>query len=267
MKLLNEEQQKYKELEQQINALYNERIDLEIQLYQKLFPNENFITPNVKVAGNLEKEAKEMYRSFDYPEDYIKSLDDRASWKSTVALTIANKTMGMPPTIVISGQLWRDDTMLHELTHVNDYYGYAKRNDLLDMTYMDFLRIPYFQEIYLFSEFRAFYRGTMYSKKDLRTRIEYERKKFQERQEEAIEKQQLEAYYYHLVSFVAFYCAFLDKFSSQDETESLLSADDINSVHTLTKFLFPQRNKEFSELEKICEEFHALLDMFIDKTK
>ena len=95
--------------------------------------------------------------------------------------------------------------------------------------------------------------------------MEFESKMFQMRQQKTIQNQQLEAYYYNSVSFVGFYCAFLDKCTNEDTIKSVMEQSDANMIHVLVKFLYPLRNKAFEELEKYFDSFQNILDTFISK--
>lgn len=255
----------YVDLRGKYMALCKERVDLEKQIYQATYPEEDFPVPEILISHNFHQDAIEVYKKFGYPNDYINEIEERANWDSTRALTIHNKRMKLPSQIIIDETGWRDDTLLHELTHISDYYNYCSRNNYLEINYLEFLKLDYFMCIYLFSEFRAFYRCAMFSKEDLKKRMEFESKTFQRRQQKTIQNQQLEAYYYHSVSFVGFYCAFLDKYTNEDTIKSVMEQSDANMIHVLIKFLYPLRNKTFEELEKYFNLFQNVLDTFISE--
>lgn len=243
-----------------------ERIDLEIQLYKKKYPSENFTVPEIILSSNFHDDCINIYKEFGYPNDYIAGLEQRANWDTTIALTIINnEKIKLPSKIVINEIRWRDDTILHELTHASDNQDYCERHGCSELSYLEFLDLKDFSCIYLFSEFRAFYRCAMYSEEDIGQRIRHETSTFQRHQRECIEKQQLEAYYYHSVSYVGFYCAYMDKCATKEQIESTLRMEDANIIHPLIKFLYPLRNKSFAELEGYFSAFQNVLDKLVSK--
>jgi len=253
------------ELQDEVKALLKKRIDLEIQLYKKNYPDEEYPLPEVLISHNFRNDVLNKYKELGYTQDYIESIDARANWESTIAVNINGFKMGDSSHIIIDDSKWRDDTLLHELTHTSDYYNYCKRNNCLGISYMEFLDKDDYLCVYLLSEFRAFYRSAMFSAENLANRMEYETETFNRRQREAIVKQEVEAYYYHMISYAGFFCAYFDKCVGYEDTQAMLSAKDRNMVHTLIKFLYPLRNKSFVELEKYIVEFKLLLDSFVVK--
>lgn len=245
----------------QYNDLTKERIELEIKRYQLLYPNENFMIPNIIPSLNFHHDAIKIYQQQGFSDDYIEELESRANWNTTCALTIHNSNMKYAPIILVNVLLWKDDTIIHELTHVSDYYEYIKSIDG-DLLYMDFLDSEDFLPVYLFSEFRAFYRGSLNSDEDLYNRMKFEQSIFKEEQEKAIKEQQLEAYY-HSVKYVAMFIALMQKELTDEQINDIMNSDDDNLIHKLIKFLFPLRNKSFVELIENFTSFHDLLDSFI----
>lgn len=120
--------------------------------------------------------------------------------------------------------------------------------------------------IHLFSEFRAFYRGALYSNENLRQRLEYENSTLITKQTEAIQKHNIKEYYYHSIKYIGFYCACIDKNLPQETIEQILQKKDENVMQTLVKFLYPLRNKAFIELESHINEFQDILNKMIDKS-
>lgn len=255
-----------KNLRNEVDSLFEKRIELEIKHYKLKYPDEEFQLPEIVASFDFHKDAINIYKEFNYPSEYIDQLDKMANWNTTVALTINNFNMSFPPKIIIRASEWRDDTILHELTHVSDYYGYCKRHNYLNLNYLEFLELKEFICIYLLSEFRAFYRGALFSDEDLSQRIEYEMNEFQRNQIKAIDKQNLEAYYYHSIKYVGFCCAYYEKNLSENEVASIMHKEDINIIHTLMKFLYPLRSKTFSEMESYIIEFQSILDKMISKS-
>ena len=251
------------ELQNKHDDLIKQRIELEKKLYKKKYPNENFPMPEIVASLNFYKDAISTYKDFNYPDDYIKNLNKK-NWKSTVALTINNFNLAYTPKIIINEFLWREDTILHELTHVSDYYDYCKRHNYLNLTFLELLDLEDFICIYLFSEFRAFYRGALYSSEDLKVQLEYETKEFNNNQVKAIDMQDLEAYYYHSIRYIGFYCAYIEKNASKYEIDYILQRNDSNIIHTLIKFFYPLREKDFCELETYITEFKSILDNMVD---
>ena len=253
-------------LSNEVKSLIEERIELEIELYKLKYPNEEFPTPEIIVSFDLHKDAINIYKEFNYPSEYINQLDKISNWDSTIALTIYRVNMKNSPKVIVMASRWRDDTILHELTHVSDYYGYCKRHNYLQLNYLEFIEIKEFICIYMFSEFRAFYRGSLYSNEDLGQRMEYETNEFERNQKEAIDKQNLEEYYYHSIKYVGFYCAYFEKCVPKEKIKSILYEQDINIIHTLLKFLYPLRDKSFDEIESYINEFQSILDKMVDKS-
>ncbi len=236
-----------------------------ILLYKDMYPNEELITPHFIFSDNFHEDVVKVYKEFEYTDEYMERLETRASWDTTAGLTINNKKMKLPPTIVLNKEILQENTILHELTHVADYYGYAKRNNYLDKSFMDLLKLPNFTCIYLFSEFRAFYRDNMFVQRNLSEIVKLRTRLFSQEQEEAVNSQQLEAYHYANISYCALFCAYMDKCLSVDEVNKFLKAESANLIHELTKFLYPLRNKKFQELEKSFDKFKKILDSMINK--
>ena len=252
------------DLVRKLHELHKKRIGSEIEAYRKENMNEYFVTPDVRVVTNFREEVLAAYHEFEYPEKYINEIDtNRVSWDTTVALTIQNKVMGDQAKIIISTNKWRGDTMYHELTHVSDYYSYCERYGYLDMSYLEFIKLEDFQSIYLMSEFRAFYRCALKDYENLKKRIEFETSIFEKVQRYAIEKQQLETYYYHSIKYIGFLCAYYEKFLTESEINDLLNACDVNIIHKLFKFMYPLRKKDFQELEKHYKTLKDTLSEFI----
>ncbi|MCM1222654.1 MAG: hypothetical protein NC548_50155 [Lachnospiraceae bacterium] len=250
-------------LKNEANCLLEKRIELEMKYYKLKYPDEEFQMPEIIVSFDFRKDAINIYKEFNYPSEYIDQLDKMANWDTTVALTINGFNMNVPSKIIVRAFGWRDDTILHELTHVSDYYGYCKRHNYLGLNYLEFLDLKEFICVYLFSEFRAFYRGALHSDEDLRQRLKYETNEFQRNQIETIDKQNLEAYYYHSIKYVGFYCAYFEKYTPEEKIASILYEDDVNIIHTLLKFLYPLRNKSFNEMETYINEFQIILDKMV----
>lgn len=242
-----------------------ELVNTMILLYKAMYPNDELITPNFIFSDNFHKDAVKVYKEFEYTDEYMKGLEMRASWNTTAGLTINNKEMNLPPTIVLNKKLLQENTILHELTHVSDYYGYAKRNNYLDKSFMDLLELPNFTCLYLFSEFRAFYRDSMFVQSNLSEIVDVRTKLLSQEQEEAINSQQLEAYHYANISYCGFFCAYLNKCCDTDEIDNFLSEESKNLIHELIKFLYPLRNKNFVELEKYFDKFKEILESMINK--
>lgn len=170
--------------------------------------------------------------------------------------------MSSPAQIIINSMRERDDTILHELTHISDYYTYCKHHNLFNITYLEFLELKEYICVNLFSEFRAFYRSALSSTEDICQRLEYETIQFSTRQQKAIEQQNLDAFYYQIVSYASYHCAYLEKTYSQEQINTLLT-NEKNYIFTLIKFLYPLRNKSFVELEPYYTPFRKFLDHLI----
>lgn len=242
-----------------------ELVNTMILLYKTMYPNDELITPNFIFSDNFRENAVKVYKEFGYTDEYMEGLEKRASWNTTVGLTINNKKMSLPPTIVLNKKILQENTILHELTHVSDYYGYAKRNNFLDKSFMDLLELPNFTSIYLFSEFRAFYRDNMFVQRNLNEIVNLRSKLLSQEQEEAVNLQQLEKYHYVNISYCALFCAYMDKCLNADAINNLLNGESKNIIHDLIKFLYPLRNKKFEELEKYFDEFYEILETMISK--
>lgn len=250
----------------ELDGELKKRIELDIQYYKSMYPNEEFSIPEILVSFDFHQDAINIYKEFNYPNEYIEQLDEMTNWKTIVALTINNFNLSFPPKIIINALHWRKDTILHELTHVSDYCGYLRRHNYLTLNYIEFLKLEEYLSVYLFSEFRAFYREALFSNEDLGQRVEYETKHFSENQSRTIEEQNLDAYYYHSIKYVGFFCAYLEQSLSEDKINSFLVKEDSNVIHTLIKFLYPLRNKEFSELESYFNDFQSILDKMISES-
>lgn len=253
-------------LRNEVDSLTEKHIELEIKLYKLKYPNEKFPIPEIVISFDFHKDAINIYKEFNYPNWYIDRVDKRGNWDTTKALTIYSINMKNSPKIIIKAFEWRDDTILHELTHVSDYYGYCKRHNYLNLNYLEFIEIKEFICVFLFSEFRAFYRGGLYSDEDLQQRMEYEKNEFERNQMKTIEEQNLEAYYYHSIKYVGFYCAYCEKCVPKEEIEIILCEQDKNIIHTLIKFLYPLKDKSFNEIESYINEFQGILDKMVDKS-
>lgn len=247
------------------NSLVKERINLEVQLYQTKYPYENFILPEIVTSNNFHQDAINIYKELGYSDHYLAGIEKRAIWDSTIALTIFNNIrIKHPPRIIINELHWRDDTILHELTHISDYYNYCQKNNYLDHTFLEFLQLKDHMCVYLFSEFRAFYRCAMHSKENIEKRLEFETQQLERRQEKSIQAQQLEAYYYYSVSYAGFFCSYLSKGSSKEEVEKFIRQTDANLIHMLIKFLYPLKDKSFEELENCFPAFQKVLEKFVN---
>lgn len=110
-----------------------------------------------------------------------------------------------------------------------------------------------------------FYRGALLSKEDLKQRIIFETREFEKNQERTITDQNLEAYQYHSVKYVGYYCAYYHKCCTEDQIREELNHEDINIIHTLIKFLFSLSDKTFEELENCFNDFQRLLDSMVSQ--
>lgn len=245
-------------------SMLKECINLEVQFYQKMYPTEKFQIPEIITSGKFYQDVISIYKEYGYSENYLAGIEKRANWNSTIALTIFNKQMKLPPIIIIDECHRRDDTILHELTHVSDYYNYCRRHNYLDHTYLEFIELNDHRCVYLFSEFRAFYRCAMFAKENLKERISFETDQFERRQEKSIQTRQLEAYYYHSVSYAGFFCAYLTKCFTEEDVNKFIQQPDANLIHMLIKFLYPLKDKSFEELENYFPAFQEVLKKFIN---
>ncbi len=250
-------------LKAEYQMVLQERVKLEIERYKLLYSNEKFEMPEILISHNFKEDVINTYKECHYPDTYIAMVERKCHWESTVALTIFEYNFNAPPKVIVNAFRWRDDTILHELTHVSDYYSYLQRHDYPDLNYIDSLKRKEFIGVHLLSEFRAFYRGALLSKEDLKQRIIFETREFEKNQERTITDQNLEAYYYHSVKYVGYYCAYCQKYCTEDQIREELNHEDINIIHTLIKFLFPLRDKTFEELENCFNDFQRLLDSMV----
>jgi len=251
------------ELIENYQNIFSQQKDLALQDYHNMFPTEIFPTPQIVFSYDIHNDTIKSYHNFNYPDDYIQLIENRArvSWNSIRAVTIYDK-MNVPPLIITNVLNYEKETFIHELTHVNDYYNYCKRHNLLELTYLKFREINDFLLVYLLTEFRAFYRCAMYCIKDLNKQMDIEYNILNKSQATAIKNQQLESYYYCIIRFTAIYCAHTEKYY-QAEVNSILHDQDKNMIHSLFKFLYPLRNKSFAEIENHFPKFKMLLDSFV----
>jgi len=251
------------ELIDEYQDIFFRQKDLSLHEYHTLFPNETFPTPQIVLSYDIHNDAIKSYRNFNYSDDDIQQIEDRArgSWNNIRAVTIYDK-MNLPPLIITNALNYEQETFIHELTHVSDFYNYCKRHNLSELTFLEFKEVNDFLLVYLLTEFRAFYRCAMYCFKDLNKQMDIEYNTLSRCQDEAIKNQQLESYYYCTIRFTAFYCAQMERYC-QDKVNSILHDQDKNILHTLFKFLYPLRNKSFDEIENHFPKFRMILDSFI----
>ena len=155
-------------LKAEYRMVLQERVKLEIERYKLLYSNEKFEMPEILISHNFKEDVINTYKECHYPDTYIAMVERKCHWESTVALTIFEYNFNAPPKVIVNAFRWRDDTILHELTHVSDYYSYLQRHDYPDLNYIDSLKRKEFIGVHLLSEFRAFYRGALLSKEDLK---------------------------------------------------------------------------------------------------
>lgn len=250
----------------EVESLIRKSVNLGIEYYKLKYPDEEFQLPEVVISFDFHKDTINMYKEFHYPSDYINLVDKMMNWDTTIALTIFNYNQIDRLKIILNAFKLRDDTILHELTHVSDFSNYIIRHNYLNFNYLEYLDLKDSMYIHLFSEFRAFYRGALYSNEDLRQRLEYENAALITKQTEAIQKQNIEEYYYHYIKYIGFFCAYIDKNLPKETIEQILQKKDEDVIETLVKFLYPLRNKAFIELESHINEFQDILNKMIDKS-
>ncbi len=250
----------------EVENLIRKNVTLGIEYYKLKYPDEEFQVPEVIISFDFHKDTINIYKEFNYPSDYINLVNKTANWDTTIALTISNYNQIDQSKIILNAFKLRDDTILHELTHVSDFSNYITRHNYSGLNYLEFSNLKNSIYIHLFSEFRAFYRGALYSNENLRQRLEYENSTLITKQTEAIQKHNIKEYYYHSIKYIGFYCACIDKNLPQETIEQILQKKDENVMQTLVKFLYPLRNKAFIELESHINEFQDILNKMIDKS-
>ncbi len=251
-------------LRNEFNSSFNKLKEAEIKFYKSKYPDEEFPIPEIVASFNFKEDTINTYKEFNYPNEYILKVDKRANWNTTAAITIFNSNMNLQSKIIVNAFNSINDTIFHELTHVSDYYSYCKSHNYLN--YLELIQLKEFICIYLFSEFRAFYRGILYCDEEIEKRVKYETTEFSKIQQATIDKQNLEVYYYHSIKYISLYCVYLEKCVSKEEITNILLDEDKNILHIILKFLYPLRNKKFSEMEIYFNDFQNILDKMISKS-
>lgn len=255
------------ELAEEFYNLEKQLIELQKKEYKLKYPDEIVDFAEVIMVDDMRKTALETYRQFKYPDEYIEKIDKkRATWQTTVGLTIFNKTMGEAPRILISRKLRQSNTFMHENTHINDYYAFCSKHNYLDLNFLEFLELPEFEAIYLLSEYRAFYKDFIYVEEGL---VENGKSiDFQDEREilqlhkdlgNAFEQQNLEYFKYIIMHFVGKYSAFTKLYPKKMKDIEILLVTYDERIFNLNKFLYSLRDLSLINLEPYFKEFTSYI--------
>lgn len=195
-------------------------------------------------------------------------MSKRANWSSTIGLTLYGNSLS-DVYVMINIQYFLTDnnfcTILHELTHVNDYYAFCQKNYLFSEKYESFVKSTSFPELYFLSEFRAHYRCfSQMPIEDLKSHFNAQCQTFSERQQEACEAQQIEAFNYIVAKFLGVSCNFIVKCMTPSQQDNILLSAKDDYITAFHKLLFPLKNASFLEIEKHLQELSSIMSMMIE---
>ena len=251
------------EKQAQITTHVSMMVDKTMEYYNNHFPTENFPKPEVSFSNGLREDAIEKLAELGYPNSFIELYSKRGSWNSTAALTLCHNPMNMF-SIIVNIQSIREDTLFHELVHVSDYYSYYESQDNRNLSFLEFLESEDYSWVYLLSEYRAFYRcGVLFSDSityDIQTIWELSL----QRQRQAVEYDQLEAYYYELMKFSGIYCATLEKTAANVEIAEMMKRGETEGpMQRLISFLYTIKDQTFPDLRKHAQTLNEILQEFL----
>lgn len=257
------EKNNYKELKD----LIIQRILLESRMYDLLYPDDNFVTPVFIVTANLRDSALNFYNKYNYSDNYITDVTKRAHWDTTIGLTLYGGSLS-DVYIFINIQYFLTDnnffTILHELTHVNDYYLFCQKNNLFSEKYESFIKSTFFPKLYFLSEFRAHYRCfSRISIEDLNKLFKVQCQTFSQCQQEAIESQQLEVFNYIVARFLGISCNYIEKCMTPFQQNNILLSEKDDYIADFHKLLYPLRNASFIEIQKHLPELSFIMNKMI----
>ena len=133
--------------------LIRKNVTLGIEYYKLKYPDEEFQVPEVIISFDFHKDTINIYKEFNYPSDYINLVNKTANWDTTIALTISNYNQIDQSKIILNAFKLRDDTILHELTHVSDFSNYITRHNYSGLNYLEFSNLK--NSIYIFIYFQS----------------------------------------------------------------------------------------------------------------
>ena len=251
----------------ELKSLISQRIKLECQEYSLLYPSDNLILPQIIVTANIKRSALNFYTQNNFSEKYISNIMlNRANWNTTSALTLFGQSLA-DVYILINAHYYLNGnhhTIIHELTHINDYYSFCKNNDLLTSKYEDFIERCDFPALYFLSEFRAHYRcASQLSLDKLKEDFEWQCKTLSERQQKAIESQQLEAFNYIVASFLGTSCSFIERCMTQAQQNAVLLSPKNDYLAILHRLLYPIKSLSFSDASQYLQQLSIIINSMI----
>lgn len=253
---------------EELKSLILQQIKLESQEYSLLYPSDNFIVPQIIVTPDIKRSTLNFYIRNHFSEKYISNIMlNRANWNTTAALTLFGKSMA-DVYILLNLRYYLSGghhTIIHELTHINDYYSYCKDNNLLYIKYEDFIENPHFPPLYFLSEFRAHYRcASQLSLDKLEEEFEWQCETLSERQQKAVETQQLEIFNYIVASFLGISCNFIERCMPQPQQRGVLLSQKKDYITVLQKLLFSIKNLAFSDASKYIHQISEIMNSMVE---
>ena len=255
------------EIGEELKSLIIQRLKLECREYSLLYPSDDLILPQIIVTANIKNSALNFYTQNNFSEKYISNIMlNRANWNTTSALTLFGQSLA-DVYILINAHYYLNGnrhTIIHELTHINDYYSFCKNNDSLTIKYEDFIERSDFPALYFLSEFRAHYRcASQLSLDKLKEDFEWQCKTLSERQQKAIESQQLEAFNYIAASFLGTSCSFIERCMTQSQQNAVLLSPKNDYLAVLHKLLYPIKSLSFSDASQYLQQLSSIMNSMI----
>ena len=255
------------EICKELKSLIIQRLKLECQEYSLLYPSDNFTLPKIIVTADIKNSALNFYTQNNFSEKYISDIMlNRANWNTTSALTLFGQSLADVYMLINAHYYLNGNhhTIIHELTHINDYFSFCKNNDLLTNKYEDFIERSDFPALYFLSEFRAHYRcASQLSLDNLKKDFEWQCKTLSERQQKAIESQQPETFNYIVASFLGTSCSFIERCLTQSQQNAVLLSPKNDYLAVLRKLLYPIKSLSFSDASQYLQQLSRIMDSMI----
>ena len=253
---------------EEIKSLIVQRIELECKKYSLLYPSDSLVFPKIIVTSNIKSSALNFYRQNNFSENYITDImTNRANWNTTVALTLFGTSLSDGYIVLNANYYLRKNlhTIIHELTHINDYHSFCQDNQLLTVKYEDFIKHPDFSTLYFLSEFRAHYRcASQISSEELKEEFKWQHNTFSERQQKAIASQQLEVFNYIVASFLGTSCSFIERCLTQSQQNTILLSNKDDYLTVLQKLLYQIKSLSFSDASKYLNQLSSIMNSMIE---
>ncbi len=258
---------------EECKAALKKSLEKQIHLYQQLYVEvfrDEIPDFEIRAVDNMADAALDAFRKFGYESEYIERAEKEQYdylANRVAGLTIYGAHMGDRPVILFrcgNDNLLR--TCFHELTHVIDYQNYCKKRDLLNISYNDFLKHPGFNEIYLLSEYRAYYRSGLALEQEVRSKGMKTVFNFVESAnclnkdlQEASDQNDFERFQYYIVRFCALCSVREDWYGEVERLMAFAAQAHFKKIADIYYLLHAKRNATLEEGLEAMKEYPALI--------